>query len=348
MLVKGLRFNGTVSMDNTFIERDRGVNDLYNGVQRKWIDPNTGIPTYKETMDPPTSFDFQEGAKWSPAGGTITGNQRRLFYQLQLNYARTIARKHAISAMGLLNRNITANGSEIPSYREDWVFRTTYSYDGKYTAEYNGAYNGSEKFAPDYRFAFFSSGGLNWIVSRENFMKNIGFLDLLKLRASYGQTGFDNVGSRFLYLTEWAYGGRSRLGMNGEQAEQSPFTWYRENTVGNPNVQWEQAEKYNIGADIELFKGFIKAKVDLFQDKRSKILMGTRTSVPSYFGANAPVANLGKVNSKGYELELHINYMTAHNLRLWADLNMTHTQNKIIDGDNPSLLPAYQKQMAAR
>ena len=342
-LVKGLRFNGTVSMDNTFVESDRGVNDLFNGVQRKWIDPETGIVSYKETFDPPTSFDFQEGPKWSSAAGAITGNQRRLFYQLQLNYARTIAKRHAITAMGLLNRNITANGSEIPSYREDWVFRTTYTYDSRYTIEYNGAYNGSEKFAPEYRFAFFSSGGVNWIVSNEKFMRNIAFLDLLKLRASYGQTGFDNVGSRFLYLTEWAYGGRARLGMSGEGAEQSPFTWYREATVGNPNVQWEQAEKYNVGADFELFKGFIKGKVDFFQDKRSKILMGTRTSVPSYFGTTPPVANLGKVNSQGYELELHFNYTTARSLRLWADLNMTHTKNKVVDGDNPALLPDYQK-----
>ncbi len=76
-----------------------------------------------------------------------------------IELCQTIARKHALTAMGLLNRNVTANGA-IPSYREDWVFRTTYTFDGKYTLEYNGAYNGSEKFAPEYRFAFFSSGGI--------------------------------------------------------------------------------------------------------------------------------------------------------------------------------------------
>ncbi|MFD2886797.1 SusC/RagA family TonB-linked outer membrane protein [Chitinophaga cymbidii] len=346
MIVKGLRFSGTVSLDNTFIESDRGVNDLYNNVQRKWINPETGVATYKEAFDGVTNFDFQEGIKWSPAAGAITGNQRRLFYQLQLNYARNIAQKHYVTAMGLLNRNVTASGSMIPSYREDWVFRTTYTYNNKYTIEYNGAYNGSEKFAPEYRFAFFSSGGVNWIVSNENFMKNAGFIDLLKIRASYGQTGFDDVTGRFLYLTEWAYGGQARMGMNGadqDRAEASPYSWYREATVGNPNVQWEQAEKFNAGADIELFKGLVKAKADVFHDRRSKILLANRTSVPSYFGATPPVANLGRVNAQGYELELHINYPTARNLRLWADLNMTHTKNKVLDADNPALLPAYQK-----
>lgn len=343
MLIKGLRFNGTVSMDNTYVESDRGINDLYNDTQRKWIDPETGTVIYKQAYDGVTNFDFQEGIKWSPAAGAVTGNQRRLFYQLQLNYAKTLAGKHAVTAMGLLNRNITASGSMIPSYREDWVFRTTYTYDNKYTIEYNGAYNGSEKFSPQYRFAFFSSGGVNWLVSRENFMKHLPFVDLFKLRASYGQTGFDDVSGRFLYLTEWAYGGQARLGMNGEAAELSPYNWYRENTVGNPNVQWEQAEKMNIGADLELFKGLVKAKIDVFQDKRSKILLANRTSVPSYYGATPPVANLGKVNSKGYEVELHLNYQFPKGVRLWSDLNLTHTQNKVIDADNPALLPDYQK-----
>ncbi|OQP63982.1 SusC/RagA family TonB-linked outer membrane protein [Niastella vici] len=343
MLIKGLRFNGTVSMDNTYVESDRGINDLYNDTQRKWIDPETGTVIYKQAYDGVTNFDFQEGIKWTPAAGAVTGNQRRLFYQLQLNYAKTLAGRHAVTAMGLLNRNITANGSMIPSYREDWVFRTTYTYNNKYTIEYNGAYNGSEKFSPQYRFAFFSSGGVNWLVSHENFMKHLPFVDLFKLRASYGQTGFDDVSGRFLYLTEWAYGGQARLGMNGEAAELSPYNWYRETTVGNPNVQWEQAEKINIGADLELFKGLVKAKVDVFQDKRSKILLANRTSVPSYYGATPPVANLGKVNSKGYEVELHLNYQFPKGLRLWSDLNLTHTQNKVIDADNPALLPDYQK-----
>ena len=79
----------------------------------------------------------------------------RMFSQFQLNYAKTIATDHALTAMGLWSRDETATGSIIPSYREDWVFRTTYTYNNKYTVEYNGAYNGSEQFASAYRFAFF-------------------------------------------------------------------------------------------------------------------------------------------------------------------------------------------------
>jgi hypothetical protein len=262
MITKGLRFTGTISLDNTFVESDRGINDLYNDTQRKWINPETGAVTYRQAIDGITGFDFQEGIKWNPAAGTIGASQRRLFYQLQLNYAKNIAGKHYVTGMGLMNRNVFANGSMIPSYREDWVFRTTYTYNNKYTVEYNGAYNGSEQFASAYRFAFFQSGGLNWIVSNENFMKSLKFVDQFKVRASYGQTGFDNLGVRWPYLEQWNYNGRSRLGISGEGAEQSPYTWYSQTVVGNPNVQWEQSEKYNVGVDFEFLKGFIKGKAD--------------------------------------------------------------------------------------
>ncbi|WP_229363078.1 SusC/RagA family TonB-linked outer membrane protein [Flectobacillus sp. BAB-3569] len=342
MITKGLRFTGTISLDNTFVESDRGINDLYNDTQRKWINPETGAVTYRQAIDGITGFDFQEGIKWNPAAGTIGASQRRLFYQLQLNYAKNIAGKHYVTGMGLMNRNVFANGSMIPSYREDWVFRTTYTYNNKYTVEYNGAYNGSEQFASAYRFAFFQSGGLNWIVSNENFMKSLKFVDQFKVRASYGQTGFDNLGVRWPYLEQWNYNGRSRLGISGEGAEQSPYTWYSQTVVGNPNVQWEQSEKYNVGVDFEFLKGFIKGKADFFTDNRSKILLANRSDVPTYFGATPPVANLGSVKSSGYELELHLN-KSVRNFRFWTDLNMTHTQNKIIDAANPELLPDYQK-----
>ncbi len=342
MLVKGLRASGTVSLDNTFVESDRGVNDLYNGTQRKWVNPETGIETYQSAVDGITGFDFQEGIKWAPAAGTIGASQRRLFYQLQLNYNKTFAGLHNVTLMGLTNRNVYASGSTIPSYREDWVFRTTYTFNNKYTVEYNGAYNGSEQFAKDYRFAFFSSGGANWVISNEKFMNSVKFINSMKLRMSYGQTGFDNLGVRWPYLEQWTYGGTSRLGVSGEGAEQSPYTWYSQSTVGNPTVQWEQSEKFNVGLDFELFRGFVKGKADFFQDNRSKILLSGRSDVPSYFGASPPVANLGAVKASGYELELHFN-KNVGKFRLWADLNMTHTQNKIIERATPELLPDYQK-----
>ncbi|MBL3657227.1 TonB-dependent receptor [Fulvivirga sp. 2943] len=344
-LLKGLDIRATIALDNSFLEGDRGINDLNNDNQQKWIDPVTGLATFKNSYDNNNRFDFQEGVKWSAAPGTVLdyASYRKLFYQLQLNYKVTLADRHDVTLMGLFNRNENATGSEIPHYREDWVFRTTYAFDSKYMLEYNGAYNGSEKFSRDNRFAFFSSGGLGWIISKESFMESIPHLDLLKLRASYGEIGDDNVNGRWLYLDQWAYGGQARLGLSGEGAPQSPYIYYKEASVGNPQVKWEKVKKVNFGFDYGFFNGFLEGNIDFFKDTRTDVLITDR-AIPSYFGTTAPVANLGKIENKGYEIEVRLNHQIGQNLKLWSNFNLTHAKNKILAADDAQLLPDYQKR----
>ncbi|SHJ57388.1 TonB-linked outer membrane protein, SusC/RagA family [Reichenbachiella agariperforans] len=346
-VLKGLKFTGTLAVDNQFVEIDRGVNDQYNAVQEKWINPQTGQTLYGQNFDAATRFDFyDQGASWSPTGGSVADweSQRRLYYQLRLNYDKTIAEKHNVGLMGLMSRQEDVLGSQIPRYREDWVFRATYNYDGKYSIEYNGAYNGSEKFGVDYRFAFFSSGGVNWMLSEENFMKGIPFLDVLKLRASYGEVGDDQVAGRFLFADTWNYQYESQLGTAGVTGEYSPYTWYRQTELGNPSVRWETVYKYNAGVDFGFFKGLISGSVDVFRDRREDILIGDGRAVPFYFGASPPVANLGEMQTQGYEVVLNIEKNITNSLRVWASMNMTHAKDEIINRDDPELLPEYQKQ----
>lgn len=347
-LVKGLNFKGTIALDNTFIEGDRGVNDLYNDVQAKWVDPKTGQTTYQQAFDATNRFDFQNGINWATSAGAVQdwSTYRRLFYQAQLNYTKTLGAKHNITAMGLFNRNQYATGSEIPFNREDWVFRTTYNYANKYILEYNGSYNGSSKFGPDNRFAFFSSGGLGWTISEEKFMKPLTFIDNLKLRGSYGEIGDDSGGARWLYLTQWAYGQQTRLGVTGVDSETSPYVWYRESALGNPDIRWEKVSKINIGTDFSFFRGLISGKLDFFRDKRSDILLtGDSRAVPSYYGVDPPTANLGVVENKGYELELAIDKKLNPNWHIWGNINYTRSKDKVLEADDAALLPEYQKRM---
>lgn len=348
MLLKGLSVKGTLGMDNTFIENRRGVNDLYNDIQEKWINPETGQVVFRQAYEPNSGFDFyDEGAAWTPATGAINNDLslRRLFYQAQLNYTTTLAEKHNITLMGLMNRQEETIGSAVPKYREDWVFRTTYNYKSKYMLEYNGAYNGSEKFAPEYRFGFFSSGGLGWMVSEENFMKSFSFIDMLKLRASYGEVGDDGITGRWLFQDQWAYGEAAKLGIVGWQSENSPYTWYRQTSVGNPSVRWETVYKYNGGLDFGFFNGLISGTFDVFRDNRVDILTeGSARAVPDYFGVDAPVANLGRMQSQGYEVTLKLNHKLGNDITVWADFAMTRARNKVIRRDDPQLMNDYQKQ----
>ncbi len=354
-ITKGLAARGMISWDNTFREDRRGIADLYNDPQLKWINPETGEVTYKQPYEQYDRFDYTMGNRWTTNGGTVNNNstQRNLNYQVQLNWGRQFG-VHNVTAMGLWGRQEYATGSMIPSYREDWVFRATYDVLGRYFLEYNGAYNGSEKFSQDNRFAFFSSGAIGWLISEEPFMKWLRekkIIDMLKLRASYGEIGDDNVGARFMYMTQWAYGGRTSLDVtptgsfkaDDTSTGGSPYIFYREATVGNPNVHWEKVKKFNFGIDYGLFGGLLAGAVEIFRDKRVDILIGNSQLVPSYFGMSPAMVNLGEVKTKGYEIELRFNKVFANKMRLWANMSMTHATNEVIKRDDPELLPSYRK-----
>lgn len=338
MITKGLNFKASVSFDNTMVEQSRGINDLYNNPQRKWINPDTGEVKYQQ------SEDYTETVNWTTQGGSVsTGSTyRKLYYQLQLNYGRTFG-KHDVTAMGLFSREKLATGSEFYHYREDWVFRATYNYAMRYFAEINGAYNGSEKFSSDNRFAFFPSLSAGWMVTEEPFMKPLaGYIDMFKIRASWGRIGDDNIGNRWLYKDTYSYGGNSLM---GSTPSASPYTIYTQSQIGNTNVSWETVEKRNFGVDFAFLKGLVAGSLDIFSDKRSDILIsGGSRAIPSFFGTNAPSANLGEVESHGYEFVLRLNKSWNRNFRTWANFNMTHAINKIKSADDPELKAAYRKK----
>jgi TonB-linked SusC/RagA family outer membrane protein len=340
MILDGLNAKGTLSLDNSFVSQG-GIYDSGN-IQNKYVNPVTGEVTYSKYFGV-NKFDFIP-TRWSiNSDGTNNGaTYRKLFYQLQMDYAKKFG-KHDLTAMGLFSRDKYATGSEFEHFREDWVFRGTYNYASKYMVDINGAYNGSEKFGPENRFAFFPSGAIGWMVSEESFMKGFEFLEMLKLRASYGQVGDDNINERWMYMTQWAYGGNSPLG--SKAGDMSPYTWWKESKIGNMDIHWEQVTKANFGIDYSFLKGLVAGSVDIFNDHRTDILLkGDQRAVPPFFGGVPATSNIGEVRVKGYELELRLNKTLANKMRLWGNFNMSHSKDEILDADDPALKDFYQKK----
>ena len=350
-ITKGLTARATISWDNEFVENNRGINDLNNDSQSKWIDPETGQVVWKNSYDTNQGFDWTQGINWSTQPGSVDNGQtvRNLYYQAQLSWARSFNR-HNLTGMGLFSRQENARGSVMPTYREDWAFRVTYNWADRYFVEYNGAYNGSEKFSPENRFAFFNSGAIGWMISEEPFMRFLRekhILDMMKIRASYGEIGSDQLGDpfdesrRWLYMDSWKYGGHTRIDLNHAE---SIYTWWYESAIGNENIQWEVVKKLNLGVDYSFLDGLFAGSLEFFRDTRSNIFVfGGDRSIPSYFGGTPPPINKGKIRTTGYELELRVNKMFANGLRLWGNFNMTHARNKVLVKDDQALRPAYQK-----
>lgn len=355
-IVDGLSAVGSFFYDND-VRSEGGIFDVSNGVRANTSATNVAYKQiypmrYEGPDQDPSEYTMylpisDEEYDWIIRPWSIRqeeiGNSnwigyipitRRMMYRGQLKYGGQFG-GHRVSAMGLFQREESARGSSFKTFREDWVFRTTYDFRSKYLFEANGAYNGSEKFGPGYRFDFFPSVGLGWSIANEGFFK-ARWVDVLKLRYSIGMVGDDSGGGRWLYASQYALGGAARL--NQSTSGSSPYTFYRESTIGNPNVHWETATKQNLGLDLTLFKHLITVTADVFNEDRTNILIvGDSRNIPPFFGATPPAANLGHVKSRGYELELGINKRFSSEVTLWGRLAITHNENEVIFRDDSPL-----------
>ena len=346
-ITKGLVLRGTISWDNNFTEGSRGISDLHT-VKRAYILPENGQLIRENDIDNTTGFDFYESRDWSIQAGSISSTSRATEMSLQLFWARQFG-DHNVSLMGNWKRRTTQFGSDLENRREDWVFRTTYDYKSRYFAEFNGAYNGSQKFSPDNRFVFFCSGAIGWMMSEEKFMKKLkdkGIIDMFKIRASLGQIGDDNAGERWAYLTRWEVtnnGNGYPVSLDGSN---SPFVGYKEAAVAVPDLRWATVSKKNIGFDYAFLHGMFAGSFDWFRDDRYDIFIsGSERSVPSFYGAaKTPDINKGKMKNYGFEFELRFNKVLNNGMRFWANANYTYAHNEIILKDDPALIPNYRKK----
>ena len=345
-ITKGLVARGTISWDNQFNEGSRGISDLHT-VKRAYMLPEVGQMLWENEIDAKTGFDFYESRDWTTQAGNVSYTSRATEMSLQLFWGRQLG-QHNVTVMGNWKRRINAGNAELEWRREDWVFRTTYDFKSRYFAEFNGAYNGSQKFSPDNRFAFFCSGAAGWMLSEEKFMKPLkdkGIIDMFKIRGSIGEIGDDNAGARFAYMTGWEVtnsGNGFNMSIDGSAC---PFVGYKEATIAMPDLRWATVLKKNLGFDYAFLHGMFAGSFDWFRDDRYDIFIsGANRSVPSYFGAaTTPDINKGKMKNYGFEIEVRFNKVLKNGMRFWTNANYTYAHNVIKVKDDPALIPAYRK-----
>lgn len=265
----------------------------------------------------------------APAGRNQT-SVGRTYYQLRLDYARKFG-MHDITALILFNRSSKEINEEVPYRYQGLTARATYNYDMRYFFEFNCGYNGSENFHPDRRYGFFPAVSVGWVISNEKFMKKArSWLDMLKIRASYGLVGSDMLPSdRWAYLAFFSSGTNSRFGETP-----TSYPGMKEDKLANPNLTWEKAQKTNIGIDLTMFRQRLTLAVDLFQEKRYDIITdlsdASKLGLPDYVGTSAPYTNSGEVRNRGVDFEIGWNGNIGRDFHYYIKPNFTFARNKII------------------
>mgnify|MGYP002563121964 FL=1 len=268
------------------------------------------------------------------------GKARDWYMEASLNYSRNFGLHH-VGALALYNQSKTyypSTYSDIPHGYVGMVGRVTYDYANKYMAEFNIGYNGSENFAPGNRYGTFPAGSVGWTISEEKFWLPIKkYVDFLKLRASWGLVGNDQLnGQRFMYTADpynlyssWGVYNHNYLyvynfGTNTDTYQHGAA----EGTKHNAAVTWEKSFKQDYGVDAYFLSSRLKATFDYYYERRKDILL-TSAVAPGILGFTLPAANLGKVNSWGYEISLKWQDRISNNFRYYVEGNLSYNQNEI-------------------
>ncbi|MBP9075222.1 MAG: TonB-dependent receptor [Haliscomenobacter sp.] len=364
-ITEGLSFTGSLSYDNRFFSYGSNISD--DGEVLKWIDPKAVeelLPGMTEEQiqavyEKYTIYQFPSGFngasgysyveqpinKTTEVVRTQESNQlyRSLFYQLAMNYKRTFG-SHNFGGTFLMNRNEKATGTDFLTYREDWVGRVTYNFSSRYFLEFNGAYNGSEKFSNEYRYGFFPSVALGWLASEEAFFKSLfPIANKFKVRYSNGIVGNDEGIRRWLYIGNPEV--LTRTWQFGAPFPNNAYPWRLEGTIANPDIHWETAHKQNVGVEIGLFNSLIEINADYFWEKRTDMfLRETERNIPILFGADPVGINAGKVNTHGFEVDAKLNKTFSNKLFFSISGMLAYAKDEVIYREDPELAPAYQKQ----
>lgn len=257
-------------------------------------------------------------------GRYVYGSGRTYGYEfaLTLNYSKLFAEKHLLYAG--LNMDITSNkqrnynfvvegfveetldflgaalqyqkngkpsGSEAISRRVGMVSNLNYAYDNRYYVDVAYRTDGSSQFGKNRRFAPFYSAGLGWNIHEEHFMEKIDFIDRLKLRASYGQTGSQKF-NVYQALTTYGY-----------YLDDRYFQWLGsyQKALGNPDLEWQITDKWNAGLEMNLWKNRLSFIADIYWEQTSNLLSSLELFYSN--GFTSYVENVGKVENRGFELK---------------------------------------------
>ncbi len=216
--------------------------------------------------------------------------------------------------------NWTNSGNSTTWALQSYFGRVNYNFADKYLVEANLRVDGSSRFNSDSRFGVFPAVSLGWVLSNETFLKDLAWMDMLKLRGSWGRLGNQNIGDNFPYASFLSLTGKYIF--NGK-----PVSTAILNELSNQEISWETTTSRNIGLDFSLFRN-LDVAFDYYQRETSGILL--KLEIPATIGLLPPYQNAGVVRNTGWDfLANYRNRIGAFNYSVGA--NLSNVKNEVMD-----------------
>ena len=240
------------------------------------------------------------------------------YYKTMLKYLRALASggfSPEIPEINAFAYKYDSNGYQTAYNVEGYFASAQYDYDSKYFGSVSYRRDASSRFAKDHRWGNFWSIGGAWIVNKD-FFQEVNWLNNLKIKASIGQQGNDNIGN-------WAYTDLYQL-TSSSNTEMAP-SFYR---IGNPDITWETTTNFNIGLEFGVLDNRLTGSFDFYNKKTSDLLFWL--SVPESLGSRGYYGNLGDIRNTGVELQL-TGAIIRNKLIDWTiNFNLSHNRTKIL------------------
>lgn len=290
-------------------------------------------------LNPNGSFKYIETGSDGQmnSGGDYPGSERIMSYRFGFDWARTFG-DHSLYAEALFNQREKSqeNDRNLPRVYRSYDARISYQYKAKYLADINIGVMGSEQFLKSKRYGFFPALSLGWVASNEAFLKDNDIISFLKLRASGGETGWDDTGGYFLWYQQFGSSSGPNFGPTAEGT-----TGWNEGAFALDNVTWEKARKYDVGLDVRLFNDRLSFSGDYFYEKNRDIMCAP--ALPYIMGIRFPDFPIGKVKNKGFDLSLGWNDNVG-DLNYGLSFIYTRADNEILAMGEETKAYSYQQR----
>ncbi|MCF0039967.1 TonB-dependent receptor [Dyadobacter sp. CY399] len=320
-IIEGLKYRINFGPDFAVERGGRFIGAQTNA--RKGGDPQAAIYNqygFNWTLENIVTYNKTFAAKHNLGITALHSVQRESFEANTISVQGVPAETQQFYNVGNANAVLGVGSVLIPWTLNSYMARINYDYADKYLVTVTARRDGSSRFGENTKYGTFPGVALGWNISNEPFMKGVSWLDLLKLRVSYGSVGNQGVAP---YQTQ------GLLGRTIYAWDNTPAYGYRPNTIGNPDLRWESSATKNVGIDFSFIKGRIQGSLELYETNTTDLLLSDQ--LPASIGFNAVTRNVGETRNRGIELGVSTINVNAKNGFKWTtDFQFTKNTEAII------------------